>query len=264
MKNRTLKLWISSSAVALGMLLTITSASALTKAIPNSSNAASAGALEPAAKALPNPPNLTPAAPVNSPATPTGEDIRDIRQPRHEPTLWPWFVIAAGVVTLIATVLGVRHWLRHGKFFEMSPSEIALQRLEEARRFMDPNQAREYCFAVSKTIRNYVEDQLHLRAPRLTTKEFLRELVEDQETITAAHRVLLGDVLRHCDLAKFAAWRYSLESLAEMHVSAIEFVQQASLTPTKANSPHTLATPAPLNHQQSSATPAPATGGNKL
>lgn len=259
MKTLNLQNYVLRSAVALSLLLTLTSATVLTKAMPNSTNAAPANALAPVAKALPTPPNLTPAAPVNSPVTPTGEDIREIRQPRHEPTLWPWFVIVAGVVTLAAAVFGVRHWLRHGKFFEMSPSELALQRLEEARRLMDPEQAREYCFAVSKIIRGYLEDQLHLRAPRLTTEEFLRELVEGSETIAAPHRALLGEFLQHCDLAKFAGWRYSLDALAAMQVSAIEFVQQSSVTPAKATSPHTLTTPAPstTNTAHARSTPTP-------
>jgi hypothetical protein len=220
-------------------------------------NGAPANAAASFAKALPALPNLTPAAPVNSPVTPTGEDIREIRQPRHEPTLWPWFVIVAGVVTLVAAVFGVRYWLCHGKFFEMSPSELALQRLEEARRLMDPEQAREYCFAVSKIIRGYLEDQLHLRAPRLTTEEFLRELVEGSETIAAPHRALLGDFLQHCDLAKFAGWRYSLDALAAMQVSAIEFVRQSSVTPAKAISTRTLATPVPSTANNTSTAPAP-------
>jgi hypothetical protein len=125
----------------------------------------------------------------------------------------------------------------------MVPSEIALQRLDEARRLMDPDQAREYCFAVSQIIRSYLEDQWHLHAPRLTTEEFLRDLVEGSDTIAAPHRVLLSDFLQHCDLAKFAGWRYSLPALAEMHESAVDFVTQSSVAPTKVA--NTQATPAP-------------------
>lgn len=258
MKTLSLRSYVVPGAAAFSLLLTLASATAVMKAMPNSTNAAPANDAAPVAKALPTPPNLTPAAPVNSPATPTGEDIREIRQARHEPTLWTWFVIVAGVVTLSAAVFGVRHWLHHGKFFEMSPSEIALQRLEEALRLMDPDQARDYCFEVSKTIRNYIEDQLHQRAPRLTTEEFLRELVEGQEAIFASHRALLDDFLQHCDLAKFAGWRYSREALANMHVSAIKFVQQSSVTPAKAASTYTLATPGPSTVNSTSTTPSPA------
>ena len=180
---------------------------------------------------LPTNTNLTSAATVSGPAFPSTDDIRDIRQPRHFLTPWLWVGIAAGVAILGAAAFAAWQWLQHGKYFQMVPSEVALQRLEEARRLMDPDQAREYCFAVSKIIRSYLEDQLHLHAPRLTTEEFLRELVAGSETIAAPHRALLGDFLQHCDLAKFAGWRYSIPALAEMHAGAVYFVWQSSRAP---------------------------------
>lgn len=224
MKTTNSKIFAYTSAIALALLFTVANATALTHPTTNP--------VAPAAKALTGPTTLTPAAPVTSPAPPAGEDIRDIRQPRHFPTPWLWVMVAAGVSTLIVAAWLVWRWLRAGRLFEMSPAEITLQRLEESRRLMDPAHAREYCFAVSQIIRGYIEEQLRLRAPRLTTEEFLRELVEGRAEIVATHRALLGDFLQHCDLAKFAGWRYSLEALADMHVSAIEFVQQSSVAPT--------------------------------
>src|SRR5215471_10817030 len=112
----------------------------------------------------------------------------------------------------------------------MLPHEIALQRLEEARRLMDPERAREYCFAVSNIIRRYVEERFHVHAPKLTTEEFLRELVEVRDTMLEPHRVLLGEFLQHCDLAKFARWRYAMPDLEAMHTSARSFVQQTAVT----------------------------------
>jgi hypothetical protein len=112
----------------------------------------------------------------------------------------------------------------------MLPHEIALQRLEEARRLMDPEHAREYCFAVSNIIRRYVEERFHVRAPKLTTEEFLRDLVEVRDTMLEPHRELLGEFLEHCDLAKFAGWRYSMLDLEAMHASGRSFVQQTSVS----------------------------------
>ena len=233
MKNPSLRISVLHSAVALGLLLAVTNATALTKSTSGATNAAATIGVAPVAKTPAANTNLTPAATVSVPTSPVLGDIRDIRQPKHFPTPWLWVVIAAGVVSLIAAVYAAWQWLQHGKYFEMVPSEIALQRLDEARRLMDQDQAREYCFAVSKIIRSYLEDQWHLHAPRLTTEEFLRELVEGSDTIAAPHRALLSDFLQHCDLAKFAGWRYSLPALAEMHGSAVDFVTQSSVAPTK-------------------------------
>jgi hypothetical protein len=46
------------------------------------------------------------------------------------------------------------------------------------------------------------------------------------------NRALLGEFLQHCDLAKFAGWRYSLADLEEMHGSARSFVQKTSVGAT--------------------------------
>jgi hypothetical protein len=116
----------------------------------------------------------------------------------------------------------------------MQPNEIALQQLEEARRLMDPEQAREYCFAVSTIIRGYIEQQFESSAPRLTTEEFLRVLVEGQDTMLAAHRALLSEFLVHCDMAKFAGWRYSQPALEDMQASAVDFVVLTSAQPSPA------------------------------
>jgi hypothetical protein len=121
-------------------------------------------------------------------------------------------------------------WLRHGKFFKMQPHEIALQHLAEARRLMDPDRAREYCFEVSGIVRRYIEERFWLQAPQLTTEEFIRELVEAREALLATHRTLLGDFLGHCDLAKFAGWRYCRPDLEAMQASAETFVTRTAIT----------------------------------
>lgn len=190
---------------------------------------------------------LTPAAPVSSkvPAS-SAEDIRDIRQPRHLPTPIPWVAGAVGVVLLAAAAFGVWRWLKRGRFAAMTPQEIALQKLDEARGLMNPDHAREYCFAVSEIIRNYLEVQFHFQAPRLTTEEFLRDLVEVRQQMLATHRSLLGDFLQHCDLAKFAGWVYSTPALEDMHRAAVEFVQQTALDSVAPES--ITAQPVPTTH----------------
>jgi len=225
MKISTLRTSIGQGMIALSLLLTIVSASALTPTAP-------AGGSAPAAKVAAPQTNLTPATSMASPVIPSGEDIRDIRQPRHLPTPWFWAVIAAGVITLTAIAFALRWWIYHGKFFVMRPHEIALQYLEEARELIDPDHAREYCFEVSKIIRRYIEERFNIQAPQLTTEEFLHELAGSPDALLASHRALLADFLQHCDLAKFAGWYYCRPDLEAMHLSAVEFVRQ-----TAANDP---------------------------
>jgi hypothetical protein len=217
------KLPVCSSAFALTLLIGTLTASALQVANP--------GATTPApANTRPGLNTLAPTAPVSPQVSPSSDgDIRDIRQPRHIPTIQPWAAVAVGVLFLSAAAFAVWRWTRRAKLRQMLPHEIALQSLEGARQLMDPEQAREYCFAVSSIIRRYVEDTFHVHAPMLTTEEFLRDLVEVRDTMLEPHRALLGEFLQHCDLAKFAGWRYSMPDLEAMHASGQSFVHQTSV-----------------------------------
>lgn len=217
MKTNKSIVYILTSAVAFVLLLAVTSAAALTNPAPVNATAPAAAA--PAQTAL-----TSAAAATTSSA---GEDIRDIRQPRHVPAPLLWILVAAGVATSLGAWVFWR-LLRQAPLLELSPRERALESLEEARLFMNPEHAREYCFAVSQIIRGYIGEQLFLHAPRLTTEEFLRDLVEGPGKMAGAQRGLLCKILQHCDLAKFAGWRYSPAALADMQANAIEFVQQSS------------------------------------
>ena len=221
-----------SGALTLSLLLGVLSAAAIETPTPGIRPGRTPTA---PANARPGHTNLTPAALVSSQApAASGEDIRDIRQPRHLPTSLPWAAAAAGVLILAALAFAAWRWVRRGKFLARLPHEIALQSLADARRLMDPDQAREYCFAVSKIIRRYIEDRFHVQAPKLTTEEFLRDLVEVQATILEPHRTLLGEFLQHCDLAKFAGWRYAMPDLEAMHATAGSFVQATASDPVPA------------------------------
>jgi hypothetical protein len=190
------------------------------KAAVKSVSAAPKAAPAPAVKA---PTQSSPAAP--SSAVAAAEDIRDIRGPRHVPSPWLWAVWSAATVGALAFgFLAWRWWHRRALMHAKLPYEIALDRLEEARVFMQPESAREFSIAVSEIVRNYIEVRFHAQAARRTTEEFLYDLMEPSDAMLAHHRDLLGDFLRHCDLAKFARWILSVEEMEAMHRSARTFV----------------------------------------
>src|SRR5207253_620970 len=61
----------------------------------------------------------------------------------------------------------------------------------------------EYYVQLSAIVRRYLEDGFHVRAPEMTTEEFLAAATSDGRLI-ATHRRLLGEFLSQADLVKFA------------------------------------------------------------
>ncbi|MFN8602477.1 MAG: hypothetical protein U0842_18610 [Candidatus Binatia bacterium] len=160
----------------------------------------------------------------------TPGDIRDIRGPVAIPI--PWLVpalIAGGV--LLALLLGwlARRWWKRRKLRVPPPrpaDEVALERLEAARKLIDPARAREFCFAVTEAVRFYIEDRFAVRAARRTTDEFLNDLVRTPTAGLASHADMLGDVLKQGDLVKFARATLASDEMEALHRSAVRFVQE--------------------------------------
>jgi hypothetical protein len=156
----------------------------------------------------------------------------------------PWLIPAllAGAVLLALGAYAARRWQRRRhRPRALLPFEIALQRLEEIRRLLDPASAREFSIAVSDIVRQYIEVQFRITATHRTTEEFLRDLLETSNASLAAHRGLLAEFLNQCDLAKFAGVSLSRLILESLHASARSFVTESSKPPPPA--PHARATP---------------------
>jgi hypothetical protein len=172
---------------------------------------------------------------VSGAAAAPDEDIRDIRGPKGMLPSWLIPALLAGAALLILG--GYAAWRRHrrrGRPRVLLPFEVALQRLEEIRRLLDPASAREFSIAVSDIVRQYIEVQFMVTATHRTTEEFLRDLLETSNAALAAHRSLLGEFLNQCDLAKFAGVSLSRQILESLHRSARSFVTESSKPPPAA------------------------------
>ena len=90
----------------------------------------------------------------------------------------------------------------------LTAHERAVRRLHalETRGFPRAEEADAWYVELSDIVRRYVEDRYAVRAPELTTEEFL---VEARRSFSGPHRDLLGAFLERCDRVKFA--RYSPE-----------------------------------------------------
>lgn len=135
----------------------------------------------------------------------------------------PWMtillIVSAVAVIGSGTVLALRARAARRKIAaRRSAYEEAVARLAqlEQRGAPEPAFADAWFVDLSDIVRNYLEHRYEIRAPELTTEEFL--LVASQSTaITTEHRALLSAFLVRCDRVKFAGYRPdSEESLASL------------------------------------------------
>jgi hypothetical protein len=121
-----------------------------------------------------------------------------------------WLVpasIAGGVALLALAFLAVRARRRRRRAaVRRSAAEIAFGRLAALERGGLPEgreAADRWYVELSDIVRRYIEDRFGIRAPELTTEEFLREARRLSE-LGEPHRALLSAFLEGCDRVKFA------------------------------------------------------------
>ena len=139
----------------------------------------------------------------------------------------PWLpALLAGGAALALCGYGAWRWRRRRRSPRvLLPFEAALQRLEEIRALMQPENAREFSIAVSDIVRGYIEQGFQVTATHRTTEEFLRDLLESPDAALARHRALLSEFLHQCDLVKFAGMSLTLQNMDSLYHSACEFVR---------------------------------------
>ena len=160
------------------------------------------------------------AAPVAPTASPAAQDIIDIRPPIHIAAPFPWLAVGAAALGLAG--VSVSAWKVLGRQRRKLAYEIALERLENTRPLMREFHAEPFCLAVSDVVREFIEEELLVRAMHRTTNEFLHLSLSDLQLIP--HRDTLANFLQHCDLAKFARWSLTIPQMEAMLSSAKEFV----------------------------------------
>ena len=155
-------------------------------------------------------------------------DIRDIRPPVVIPSGWAWVLWIMLVLAVAAAVFLLWRWWQRRKVIqaivpEIPPHVRAKQRLAEALALID--QPREFCIAVSDTVRVYLEERFDFRAPERTTEEFLLDL-KKTDLLMRDQKESLEDFLTRCDLVKFAKYEPREPELRDLHASALRLVEE--------------------------------------
>ncbi|HEV7731086.1 MAG TPA: hypothetical protein VGR62_02945 [Candidatus Binatia bacterium] len=162
-------------------------------------------------------------------------DIRPIRQPLDFPTNWLPYWLAAGVVAVLAGIVLLVRWLRARRRRAEHvappppPHVVALAALEALRARHLPQQGafKEYYSALSIIVRTYLEQRFELRAPEMTTEEFLAVTARGGR-LDRAHRSLLGQFLTESDMVKFARYVPALSDADRAEAAAQRFINDTT------------------------------------
>ena len=167
-------------------------------------------------------------------ATPTA-DIRDIKPPEPIPVDWrPYYWLGGTVLALLAILLAAVRWLRRSQGEAAGappppPDVVARAALDalRARGLVEQGAFKEYYSALSDIVRRYLEDRFEVRAPEMTTEEFLTSTAREGR-LAPAHRRLLGEFLAESDLVKFARHVPALADATRAFDAAQRFVEDTA------------------------------------
>jgi hypothetical protein len=167
-------------------------------------------------------------------ATP-GAALRDIRDPVAVPRDYTPLLAVAAAAALLGALLWwlVRRLRRRQVVVPALPPrpahELALEALARlhGERLVEAGRFEEFYVRLSAIVRAYIEARFHLRAPEMTSEEFL-QAAQRSAQLGAAQRALLGQFLGEADLVKFARHTPAPADAERAFGAAREFVQSTA------------------------------------
>lgn len=169
------------------------------------------------------------------PADEEPQDIKDIPGPVELPVNNTPFLIriVAGMLVIVGGAAAFL-WLRRRKTFQEEtvkkpPHVIAYEQLESlmASGLIEAGRIEEYYVSLSDAVRTYLENRFGLRAPEMTTEEFLAAAAKDSR-LKDEHKKFLSRFLVHCDLVKFARYGPDVAEMKSAYESARQFVRESA------------------------------------
>jgi hypothetical protein len=165
------------------------------------------------------------------------EGLRDVKSPLSFPPNFLFLAVLTAII-LIAGLIFVVYSRRKRKDKLQSlpvvdtrmPWEIAYDQLQKLsqRPYLQEGRFKEYYSELSGIIRYYFENRFHIRAPEMTTEEFLWSL-ERSGDLTTEHKETLKKFMTSCDIIKFAKHIPRVEEAQESFRFARQLVDETKI-----------------------------------
>ena len=161
--------------------------------------------------------------PKNMPA-----DIKDVKAPFAYFEI-QWLLISSILTIILIIVVALIFIFRKKPAPVKLPHETALEELEASRgNFLKSSDLKEYYAGISDCIRRYIERTFKLKAPEMTTEEFLGSL-GDSRTLSLDQKDLLKAFLNACDLVKFAKYTPARPEIESVFAAAKKFIEETKV-----------------------------------
>ncbi|MBI5150704.1 MAG: hypothetical protein HZA28_08050 [Candidatus Omnitrophica bacterium] len=141
------------------------------------------------------------------------EDLHDVKPPLSLPSYdWIWLVVLFTVLALACVYFWNKTRRRRAVMARspdivVTPWERAYQRLDSLANgnLLQDGQWEAYYLTLSDIIRRYFEERFEIRAPEMTSEEFLMSLRGFPQLSGSANNIL-KEFLDSCDMVKFARY----------------------------------------------------------
>ncbi len=169
----------------------------------------------------------------SSTAALTAEDLKKIRMldPRELPRIlarWWWVAaLAVGGGGLLFLILRRRRAPHAERGIVVPAHEWAYREFARlsADHLVDQGRIQEFFYRISGVVRGYVERRFAVRAPEMTTEEFLETMARDSR-FGINDRGEISSFLKECDLVKYARYEASRSECDTVQTAARRYVDQ--------------------------------------
>ena len=153
-------------------------------------------------------------------------DIKEIKGPLYFFEI-NWLLVSAAVIVMGLSVIAFLLYRKKKRLAAIRlPHETALEELEAIRAALARGGSiKEFYINISDCVRRYIERVFKVKAPEMTTEEFLGSMRESL-ALSAEHKKPLGEFLAACDLVKFAKYMPAKDEIEAVFTTAKRFIEE--------------------------------------